>query len=103
MSDLIDPTIKYGGGPEVLSQLLSRLSDEVADIELVERKMNGLKAKMEATPTVVKALPEDVLAQIRAAETLIETERAELLAKLRASVGILKRAKVRTGENDIPH
>lgn len=42
LSDIIDPSIKYGGGEEQMRQMLAQISGFVAEIEVVERIMASL-------------------------------------------------------------
>jgi ppGpp synthetase/RelA/SpoT-type nucleotidyltranferase len=39
LSDVIDPGVKYGGGPELLRSTLSGLSDLLGDMEILERRL----------------------------------------------------------------
>lgn len=39
-ADVIDPAIKYGGGPELVRTLLTRFSDYIADVEDIELQVS---------------------------------------------------------------
>ena len=38
VSDVVDPDIKYGGGPLVLQRMFKTLANSIADFEIVEKK-----------------------------------------------------------------
>ena len=49
LSDVIDPAVKYGGGPEPFRQLLVRLSDHVAQYEDLEVQVQSFPVEVMAT------------------------------------------------------
>jgi ppGpp synthetase/RelA/SpoT-type nucleotidyltranferase len=54
LSDVMDPSIKYGGGPDSLKLKLARLSATVAKVELLENRMRNADTRSE----YVRALAE---------------------------------------------
>lgn len=65
LSDVFDPTIKYGGGDELLRQLLAKWSGVVRKEEDVERSLAGAQQQ---------------LAELRSQTALSETDQANLIA-----------------------
>jgi len=43
LSDLVDPSIKYGGGRKELTEILLSISNTGAIVEGLERKLEGMK------------------------------------------------------------
>jgi ppGpp synthetase/RelA/SpoT-type nucleotidyltranferase len=49
-SDTLDPAIKYGGGPENVRELLLRLSDAIAQDELIHQQQVDLEQRVRLLP-----------------------------------------------------
>lgn len=45
LSDVVDPKVKYGGGPEAVSTILAKISRTIAEFEGMEVKYNAMLAK----------------------------------------------------------
>lgn len=45
LSDVIDPNVKYGGGPEALSRMLAEISGAIAEVEGMEVPYRAIVAK----------------------------------------------------------
>lgn len=46
LSDIVDPTVKYGGGDDKTRTMLTVTSETIAEIESLERKIEGSKRKL---------------------------------------------------------
>jgi len=44
-ADVIDPDIKYGGGPEITQKALSNISTSIAQIESIEYNLKKVETK----------------------------------------------------------
>jgi hypothetical protein len=66
-SDLFDPAIKYGGGPEWIRRALTAISDTVAKVESVEDNV-AISEALLAEDWTQRALPnhQNEIAEIRA-------------------------------------
>ncbi len=60
LSDILDPTIKYGGGKHEIRQMLTKASEMVATVEQQEQERVGMENKM---PDIKNALA-NLLSQI---------------------------------------
>ncbi len=47
LSDVVDPTIKYGGGADVVRKALTALSERIAALEVLELKIGGIETQIE--------------------------------------------------------
>ena len=47
LSDTIDPSIKYGGGPDFLKSKLARLSKNIGKVELLENRLRDADPRSE--------------------------------------------------------
>jgi ppGpp synthetase/RelA/SpoT-type nucleotidyltranferase len=47
LSDVIDPSIKYGGGSDLLRSQLARLSENVGKVELLENRLRNADPRSE--------------------------------------------------------
>jgi putative GTP pyrophosphokinase len=84
-SDVVDPTIKYGGGEEEIRELLTVASHFIALAELIEKRLMDILAK----PSPQDQLPEDFRREIAASRGSLNSYKqklAELLADMLVSV-----------------
>lgn len=72
LSDIIDPSIKYGGGEEQIRQILTELSGEVAEIETVEGIMTEL-SRRDLSEQQTMTLQEAQLQTVQEKEDLVNT------------------------------
>ena len=92
-SDLIDPTIKYGGGPEEVRELLTATSNSVANAELAERQLFGILAK--SPPEDM--LPDGVRAQIAQVRDNLMARKQDIAKLLQAVITLMPKGKGRKG------
>jgi ppGpp synthetase/RelA/SpoT-type nucleotidyltranferase len=57
-ADEIDPSIKYGGGPETNRQLLAQLSRTIAKVEILDVQLPGIRAQLSQMRPLVRSLGE---------------------------------------------
>jgi ppGpp synthetase/RelA/SpoT-type nucleotidyltranferase len=79
LSDLFDPTIKYGGGDETLIQLLAHWSGVVQKEENVERSLAGVQQQLAEllSQTSLSETDEANLSDLKAEIVMQEKERVE--------------------------
>jgi len=58
LSDVIDPSVKYGGGPELLRSTLSVLSDLLGQMEELERRLLAGEVRPEDRDSIAPAMAE---------------------------------------------
>jgi GTP pyrophosphokinase len=88
-SDVVDPSIKYGGGGEAARSALSQLSEAIAEVERVEQGLNlrsGILSAVGLGPASNSALGDDIA---KAHETLTTVKRdlAAVVERIIALVG----------------
>ncbi len=66
LADVVDPSIKYGGGPEELRTFLDRLSKTIADVEALElqRVSVGQRKELRSVKQQLRKLLKDVIVDI---------------------------------------
>ncbi|MGH9963106.1 MAG: hypothetical protein ACREBC_39315, partial [Pyrinomonadaceae bacterium] len=88
LSDVVDPKVKYGGGPEALSRMLAEMSGMIAEFEGIEVQFHAMLA--EARRHSRRSGPE-VEQQLRDFRALMVTQRQRLRALLIESIAGAKK------------
>jgi ppGpp synthetase/RelA/SpoT-type nucleotidyltranferase len=58
LSDIVDPSVKYGGGPEPLKSMLLDLSQTVGQIEAAEHRLLALEARVDNRESIAEIAAE---------------------------------------------
>lgn len=58
LSDIVDPSVKYGGGPEPLRSMLLDVSETVGQIEVAEHSLLALKARPDSREPIARIAAE---------------------------------------------
>ena len=88
LSDVVDPKVKYGGGPEALSRMLAKISGTIAEFEDMEVKYHAMLAKARRHSRRIGPEAEQQLRDVRA---LMVTLRQSLRAFLIESIAAAKK------------
>lgn len=83
LSDVVDPKVKYGGGPEALSRILAKISGTIAEFEGMEVKYHAMLSKVRRDSRRISPEAEQQLRDVRA---LMVTLRQKLRAFLIESI-----------------
>jgi len=86
LSDVFDPTIKYGGGSRALKELLERSSRQIVDLEHLEVQIDALQTSLAKLPqqrrTELQAELLDLQGQVVETHSLITDGLGELIREL---------------------
>lgn len=86
LSDVVDPKVKYGGGPEALSRMLAEISGAIAEVEGMEVPYRAIVAK-----TRRRRIGPEVEQQLRDVRALMVTLRQRLRVFLIESIAAAKK------------
>jgi ppGpp synthetase/RelA/SpoT-type nucleotidyltranferase len=93
-SDLIDPTIKYGGGDAATQKLLTDFSSSIADVESLELASGHLQERW----TSLEALADQrIQPKITDLQKAVKNLRDELWRKLHETVGQVEQSRTHKG------
>lgn len=94
LSDVVEPAVKYGGGDEIVRELLERASSLVNEEELMEMKLAQKQAQLSSEAW----LTSDIKKALSTAQEIVDSSRQMVLTRLRDTIHHVE--GIKKGEKD---